>query len=84
MDFFDNGTPLAQAVPVGVGRASFIASSLALGTHNITASYSGDDNTSGAKSAAPLSQVMTGSSQLQITATSGSLSHTTVVNFSLN
>jgi Pro-kumamolisin, activation domain/Bacterial Ig-like domain (group 3) len=84
VDFFDNGNPLAQGVAVQVGRATYTTSSLVIGTHPITASYSGDGSTNSAQTATPLNQVITGTSQLQITATSGSITHSIQVQFSLN
>jgi hypothetical protein len=41
--FFDNGSPLGTA-SVSNGMATFSTSTLAIGTHSITASYSGDKN----------------------------------------
>jgi subtilase family serine protease len=84
VDFFDNGTPVAQGVGLQVGRASFTSSSLTLGAHPITATYSGDDSTHSAKASTPLEQVITGGAQLQITATSGNLTHILQVQFILN
>jgi hypothetical protein len=84
VDFFDNGTQIAQGVTLQVGRATFPTNSLVLGTHPITATYSGDPKTDSAQVQTPLSQVITGSSQLQVTAASGSLTHNLQVQFSLN
>jgi hypothetical protein len=43
--FLDGSTPLGAPVPVGAGGvATFTTSSLALGTHNISASFSGSTN----------------------------------------
>lgn len=84
VDFFDNGTQIAQGMTLQVGRATFATNSLALGTHPITATYSGDPKTDSAQVKTPLNQVITGSSQLQIAATSGSLTHNLQVQFSLN
>jgi hypothetical protein len=84
VNFLDNGNSLAQGVAVQVGRATFTTGSLVLGTHPITASYSGDGSTHSATTSAPLNQVITGSSQLQITATSGNLTHNIQLQFSLN
>ncbi len=44
VQFYDNGTPLGGSVSVSSGRAQLTTSSLALGVHSITASYSGDAN----------------------------------------
>ncbi|HET7488314.1 MAG TPA: Ig-like domain-containing protein [Acidimicrobiales bacterium] len=40
--FYDNGVPLGAAQPLARGQAAVTTSSLAAGTHPITASYSGD------------------------------------------
>ena len=84
VDFFDNGNPLAQGVTLQVGRATYTTNALVIGTHPITASYSGDGSTNGSKTSTPLNQVITGSSQLQVTATSGTVTHNIVVQFTLN
>jgi subtilase family serine protease len=44
LQFYDNGTLLGGAVSVSNGAAQLTTSSLALGVHSITASYSGDAN----------------------------------------
>jgi hypothetical protein len=49
--FFDGSLQLGKAVPINDGAASFETSSLALGTHKITAIYSGDSNVLAATSA---------------------------------
>jgi len=84
VNFFDNGTQIAQGVSLQVGRAAFTTSTLVVGTHPITASYSGDSKTNGATVTTPLNQVITGQGQLQITATSGNLNHTVELSFTLN
>ena len=84
LDFFDNGAPIAQGVSLQIGRGSFISSALVIGTHAITASYSGDGHTNSAKTSTPLEQVITGSSQLQISASSDNLTHAVQVTFTLN
>src|SRR5207249_3711202 len=49
--FFDGATPLTGPVPVnGSGMATFTTSSLAIGSHTLTAQYSGDANCSGSTS----------------------------------
>jgi len=42
----DNGSPLNTATVNGSGNASFTTSALAVGTHNITAQFAGDQNNS--------------------------------------
>jgi hypothetical protein len=80
VDFLDNGQPLAQGVALQVGRAFYTISDLALGAHPITATYSGDGNTNKAATNTPMSQVIIGSTVLQITATSGNLSSSVNLN----
>jgi len=43
MTFYDSGAPLGSAVALSGGAASFTISTLASGTHSITAAYSGDN-----------------------------------------
>ena len=50
--FFDGAAQLGQPVNVTAGSASFQTSSLAVGTHTITAVYSGDSNVQSATSPA--------------------------------
>lgn len=83
VDFLDNGVPIAQGVAVNAGRATATISTLALGTHPLTASYSGDGDTNPSQTATPLNQVITGNGQFQITATSGTVVHNLQVSFVL-
>jgi hypothetical protein len=55
--FVDGGTTLGTSPLNGNGQATYTTSSLAVGTHSITASYGGDSNFSGSSSPA-LSQVV--------------------------
>jgi predicted secreted protein len=55
--FKDGATTLGTGTLNGSGQATFTASSLSVGTHSITASYSGDANNA-ASTSAPLSQVV--------------------------
>jgi hypothetical protein len=75
VDFLDNGVALATGVPVSSGRATFSPNSLSIGTHSLTAAYSGDSTTSPAVTASPLFQVVTGDFNVRISGTSGSLNH---------
>ena len=51
VQFYDGPAPLGAAVPLGAqGIATYSTSTLALGIHSITATYSGDPNTSAATS----------------------------------
>jgi len=47
VEFFDGSTELTSATLNGSGGASFSTAGLAVGTHNITAQYFGDENFSG-------------------------------------
>ncbi|MGZ3237807.1 MAG: Ig-like domain repeat protein, partial [Burkholderiaceae bacterium] len=52
VQFMDGGINLKNAVTLNNGVAKLIISTLAQGTHSITAVYSGDDNNAGSTSAA--------------------------------
>jgi Bacterial Ig-like domain (group 3) len=79
--FSDGSTTLGSSSVAG-GTASLQTSALSVGTHAITASYSGDANNNPSSSQA-LNQVITGSTTMTVTATSGSLSHTTNLTVSI-
>jgi hypothetical protein len=56
---FDGGIPIASNLMLTNGMATFMTSSLSVGMHNITASYSGDPNFNPSNSnSAPLSQTV--------------------------
>lgn len=73
--FFDGTTALGNPVPLSKGQASLPVSSLTVGTHSITAKYSGDSSQAGAVSQAYY-EAVTGTTTMQVVATSGSVSHT--------
>ena len=73
--FLDSNSQLSDPVTVDVGRASCTLSTLAVGTHTITATYSGDTNTQSATTASPFYQVITGDVSFQIYVGSGAVSH---------
>jgi Bacterial Ig-like domain (group 3)/FG-GAP-like repeat len=52
VSFLDGTTQIGSASPNGSGVATFSTSTLAMGTHNITAVYGGDSNFNGSTSAA--------------------------------
>ncbi|MBB5064471.1 Ig-like domain repeat protein [Granulicella mallensis] len=81
--FYDGSTELGSSVTVMNGTATLASSTLAVGAHTITAVYSGDAKDSGSTSS-PVTQVITGSSTLQITATSGTLVHSISLPITLN
>jgi hypothetical protein len=65
--FFDGATQIGAAVTVASGAASATTSTLTVGTHSITATYSGDSNYSTATSAILTQTVGKGSSGLTLT-----------------
>ena len=76
--FYDAGTSIGTGTVSG-GVATLSSSTLTVGTHAITATYSGDDNNSTSKSSVVLEQTVTGNFTLSVVATSGSLSHTATI-----
>ena len=52
VQFFDGDTPISGAIQLTSGAASFTTSALALGSHSITARYTGDNRLSASTSAA--------------------------------
>ena len=58
VQFYDNGAALGPAETVSGGAATLTTSSLALGTHPITAIYGGDGNFSGATTTGAFDQVV--------------------------
>ena len=73
--FYDGSTALGSAVTLTQNTASLQLSSLAVGAHTITASYSGDNHNAASTSIA-ITEVITGSTTVNINATAGSLTHT--------
>src|SRR5262249_27467303 len=60
--FLDGGSPIGSATLDQNGQATFTTSTLAVGSHAITASYEGDE-TSAPSSSAPLGQVINKANQ---------------------
>jgi len=58
VSFSDGANVLAAAVPLNAGVATFATSTLAIGSHSITASYSGDSGHTSSTSTPPLIQVV--------------------------
>jgi hypothetical protein len=75
VQLFDNGQAYGSAVVVNSGIATFATMNLPVGVHVITAEYLGSTNTLPSNSA-PITQVITGPIQLQITAAASGISHT--------
>jgi hypothetical protein len=66
--FYDGSTALGSAVTLTQNTASLQLSSLAVGAHTITASYSGDNHNAASTSIA-ITEVITGSTPVNINAT---------------
>jgi hypothetical protein len=80
----DNGQAFGSAVPVSAGIATFGTSNLPVGVHVLMAQYQGDASTK-ASSSAPITEIVTGSVPLQVTAASSSgISHTSNVTIMVN
>jgi hypothetical protein len=82
VSFFDGSTSLGNPVNVTGGQASLAISNLAIGTHSITATYSGDSSHLQATSQ-PCFQAITGVTTVQVVATSGSTTHTLGINLTV-
>ncbi|ABF39110.1 protease-like protein [Candidatus Koribacter versatilis Ellin345] len=78
--FYDGTTALGNAVDVSNGQATLAVNTLTVGTHAITAKYTGDSSHAASVSQ-PMYQAITGTTTLAVTATSGSTSH--VLNLNL-
>jgi hypothetical protein len=83
VQLYDNGQTYLGAVSVTAGVATFLAASLPIGVHNLSASYLGDAHTSPSQSA-PIAEVITGLTNVQITGTSGGLTQTQTVAITVN
>ncbi len=73
--FYDGATALGNPVTISDGVATLSVNNLAVGTHLVTAKYSGDSDHSAAVSQ-DYYEAVTGTTTLQVVATSGSVSHT--------
>jgi len=58
VQFMDNGNAMGSPVTLNSGIASYTTSAMTVGTHNITASYSGDTNFLGSTSSALAQAIM--------------------------
>ncbi len=72
--FYDGTTAVGSAARVTNGIAILTTTSLAVGTHPITAKYSGDSQDSASSSSNVIQQTVTGAFTLNIKANSGTLS----------
>ena len=75
VQLYDNGQPYAGPVNVSAGIATFLATSLPVGVHNLTADYRGDANTQ-ASNSAPIAQAITGTVAMQVTGMSNGIAET--------
>jgi hypothetical protein len=81
--FFDGTKALGNPVTLSDGTASLQVNNLTVGTHAITAKYSGDAHHLGSSSEAYY-EAITGTTTLQVVAASGGLSHTANVTLTVN
>jgi large repetitive protein len=77
VSFSDGTTVLAAAVPLNAGVATFTTSALTVGSHSITASYSGDSGHSSSTSTPPYVQVVNQVFSPTVTAVTSSLNPST-------
>jgi subtilase family serine protease len=77
--FYDGTTALGSPVTVTSGQATLSISTLTVGTHPLTAVYSGDTNNLKSTSSDVLQQTITGQFMLTVNTTSGTLSHSITV-----
>ena len=77
--FYDGTTVLGSPVTVVNGQATLSINTLTVGTHPLTAIYSGDANNLKSTSSDVLQQTITGQFMLTVNTTSGTLSHSITV-----
>jgi hypothetical protein len=82
--FYDGSTAIGSPVVPTGSVSTLTTSSLAVGTHAITAKFSGDSNDGASQSSDVLDQTITGAFTLQVNAVSGALSHTISIPATLN
>jgi hypothetical protein len=73
VQFLDGGTPISDAIPLSNGVASFSTSTLALGTHSITARYTGDNKSAASTSPILVQTVARANSSISVTAPDDSI-----------
>jgi hypothetical protein len=79
VNLLDYGTTVAQSTVVN-GVATIPVNFLSIGTHSISAQYTGDTNNQPSRTAGAINQVITGTSTAFIVANSPQVSHTTQIN----
>jgi subtilisin family serine protease len=72
VQFMDGGTPLSGVIPLSNGSAWFTISTLALGSHSISARYTGDNQRSASISPALVQNVVKGNTTITVSLTGGS------------
>jgi subtilisin family serine protease len=72
VQFMDGDTPISGSIALSNGAASFTTSALALGSHSITARYTGDNQLSPSTSAAFTQSVAKDSASVAVNLTAGS------------
>ncbi|HWG88029.1 MAG TPA: Ig-like domain repeat protein [Candidatus Acidoferrales bacterium] len=72
VQFLDGGEPISASIPLSNGTASFTTSALPLGSHSITARYTGDNQHSGSVSTALVETVSKGNTSVNVSLTAGS------------
>jgi hypothetical protein len=80
--FYDGTMAISKPIDLGNGVASLTLSKLPVGTHSITATYSGDSNHQKAESQ-PLYEAITGETTLQVLAKSRTVNHTLEINITV-
>jgi hypothetical protein len=71
VQFLDGGSPLSGSIQLSNGSASFRTSTLAPGSHSITARYTGDNQHSPSVSPALIQNVVKGNSSVSVSLTAG-------------
>jgi len=72
VQFLDAGAPISASIPLSNGSASFTTSTLALGSHSITARYTGDNQHSASASPAFVQTVSKGNTSVGVSLAAGS------------
>jgi subtilase family serine protease len=80
VQLYDNGQVYGSAVKVSAGIATYLATTLPVGVHNLAATYGGDARTE-ASTSAPIAQMITGQVPLQISGTNND--NTETVSFTI-
>jgi hypothetical protein len=75
VQLYDNGQALGSPATMSAGIATFLSTGLPIGVHNLTATYLGSATVQGSTSA-PISQIITGSLNLQISGAANGITET--------